>query len=80
MIIAAERENALGRLGLFTLCFLFGYNHVTTCSVFVCVFVCVCVLVGFFEDRVSLCSPVCPGTCSVDQVGLELRDLPASAS
>jgi hypothetical protein len=26
------------------------------------------------SDRVSLCSPGCPGTHSVDQVGLELRD------
>ena len=33
-----------------------------------------------FPDRVSLCSPGCPGTHSVDQAGLELRDLPASAS
>jgi hypothetical protein len=31
------------------------------------------------QDRVSLCSPGCPGTHSVDQAGLELRDLPASA-
>jgi hypothetical protein len=35
---------------------------------------------GFFWDRVSLCSPGCPGTHSVDQAGLELRHLPASAS
>jgi hypothetical protein len=34
----------------------------------------------FFLDRVSLCSPGCPGTHSVDQAGLELRNLPASAS
>jgi hypothetical protein len=33
-----------------------------------------------FPDRVSLCSPGCPGTHSVDQVGLELRNPPASAS
>jgi hypothetical protein len=33
-----------------------------------------------FRDRVSLCSPGCPGTHSVDQVGLELRNPPASAS
>jgi hypothetical protein len=31
-------------------------------------------------DRVSLCSPSCPGTHSVDKAGLELRDLTASAS
>ena len=34
----------------------------------------------FFLDRVSLCSPGCPGTHTVDQDGLELRDLPASVS
>ena len=33
-----------------------------------------------FQDRVSLCSPGCPGTHSVDQAGFELRNLPASAS
>ena len=34
----------------------------------------------FFQARVSLCSLSCPGTPVVDLVGLELRDLPASAS
>jgi hypothetical protein len=33
-----------------------------------------------FQDRVSLCSPGCPGTHFVDQAGLELRNPPASAS
>jgi hypothetical protein len=33
-----------------------------------------------FPDRVSLCSPGCPGTHFVDQAGLELRNLPTSAS
>jgi hypothetical protein len=33
----------------------------------------------FWWDRDSLCSTDCPGTCSVDQAGLELRDLPACA-
>ena len=33
-----------------------------------------------FRVRVSLYSPGCPGTHSVDQAGLELRNLPASAS
>jgi hypothetical protein len=33
-----------------------------------------------FRDRVSLCSPGCPGTHSVDQAVPELRNLPASAS
>jgi hypothetical protein len=32
------------------------------------------------QDRVSPCSPGCPGTHFVDQVGLELRNLPASTS
>jgi hypothetical protein len=36
---------------------------------FVCLFVCF-----VFQDRVSLCSPGCPGTHSVDQDGLELRN------
>jgi hypothetical protein len=33
-----------------------------------------------FWHRGSLCSPDCPGTHSVDQAGLELRNPPASAS
>ena len=41
----------------------------------VCLFVCL-----FFRDRVSLCSPGCRGTRSVDQAGLELRNSIASAS
>jgi hypothetical protein len=36
------------------------------------------VLVLVLWDRVSLCSPGCPGTHSVDQAGLKLRDPPAS--
>jgi hypothetical protein len=32
----------------------------------------------FFRGRVSLCIHGCSGTQSVDQIGLELRDLPAS--
>jgi hypothetical protein len=42
---------------------------------FVLLFVC---LFYFFRDRVSLCSLGCPGTHSVDQAGLELRDASAS--
>jgi hypothetical protein len=34
----------------------------------------------FLRDRVSLCSPGCPGTHFVDQACLELRNPPASAS
>jgi hypothetical protein len=33
-----------------------------------------------FRDRVSLYSSGCPGTQFVDQTGLELRNLPVSAS
>jgi hypothetical protein len=33
-----------------------------------------------FSHKVSLCIPGCPGTQSVDQAGLELRNLPASTS
>jgi hypothetical protein len=36
--------------------------------------------IKFTWDRVSLCSPGCPVTHSVNQAGLELRNLPASAS
>jgi hypothetical protein len=45
-----------------------------SCSLFEFLFVC------FFRDRVSLYSPGCPRTHFVDQAGLELRNLPASAS
>jgi hypothetical protein len=41
---------------------------------------CLFVLFFVFRDRVSLYSPGCPGTCSVDQAGLKLRNPPASAS
>jgi hypothetical protein len=49
---------------------------------FVCLFVhfLFCFVLFCFRDRVSLYSPGCPGTHSVDQAGLELRNLPASAS
>jgi hypothetical protein len=43
---------------------------------FITLFFCF-VLFWFFQDRVSLCIPGCPGTHSVDQAGLELRNLPA---
>jgi hypothetical protein len=45
-------------------------------ELFVCLFVCL----FDFWDKIFLCSPGCPETHSIDQVGLELRDLPASAS
>jgi hypothetical protein len=40
----------------------------------------VVVVVVVSQDRVSLYSPGCPGTHSVDQAGLNLRNSPASAS
>jgi hypothetical protein len=46
---------------------------------FVCLFL-FFVLVLVFGDRVSLCSLGRPGTLSVDQAGLKLRNSPASAS
>jgi hypothetical protein len=38
------------------------------------------VVLFFFGDRVSLCSPGCPGTHSVDQAELKFRALLASTS
>jgi hypothetical protein len=46
-------------------------------TIFFCVVLfCLCL----FEDSVSLYSPGYPGTHSVDQAGLELRNAPPSAS
>ena len=39
-----------------------------------------CCLCFFIRGRVSLCSPGCPETHSVNQAGLELGNPPASAS
>ena len=54
------------------------------CVVFFVLFCFVCFVLVFwiwiFRDRISLCSPGCPGTHSLDQAGLELRNLPASVS
>jgi hypothetical protein len=47
------------------------------CKGFFFFFLSVCFV---FRDRVSLCSLGCPGTHSIDQAGLELRNPPASAS
>jgi hypothetical protein len=53
------------------------FIHSAICSVRAFpTFFCCCLFV--FQDRVSLCSPGCPGTHSVDQAGLKLRNLPAS--
>jgi hypothetical protein len=42
-------------------------------------FVCLFVFVFVCQDRVSLCSPGCPGTHSVGHAGLELRNLTVPA-
>ena len=52
---------------------LFIYLFIYFIGFFVCLFF-------VLRDRVSLYSPGCPGTHSVDQAGLELRNLPASTS
>jgi hypothetical protein len=61
--------------GLFLTVCLEGYGF----CLFGCLFVCL-VWYLVFRDRVSLYSSGCPGTYSVDQAGLELRNLPPSAS
>ena len=43
-------------------------------------FVCLFFFFLVFQDSVSLCSPGCPGTHSIDQADLELRNTAASAS
>jgi hypothetical protein len=43
-------------------------------------FIIIIIIILVFRDKVSLCSPGCPGTHSVDQAGLELKNPPASAS
>jgi hypothetical protein len=57
------------------------HHVISTGLASVCVFFWFCffVLFLFFETGFR-CSPGCPGTHSVDQAGLKLRNLPASAS
>jgi hypothetical protein len=50
------------------------YEYERKCHICVCLFVCL------FQNKVSLCSSGCPGTHSVDQAGLELRNPPASSA
>jgi hypothetical protein len=58
-----------------------GFLFVCFVSVVVAVVCLFCfVFVVVFQDRVSLYIPGCPGTHFVDQAGLKLRNMPASAS
>jgi hypothetical protein len=60
---------------------LFKFSESSWCFALLCLlFISKFVFVFVFRDRVSLCSPGCPRTHFVDQTGLELRNLPASAS
>jgi hypothetical protein len=61
----------------FSFLFFFSFFFFVFCF---CFFLFVFFFFCFFRDRVSLCSPVCPGTHFVDQAGLKLRNPPASAS
>jgi hypothetical protein len=59
-----------------------GLGHLcsnTEFFVLFCFMFCFGLVFGFFETG-SLYSPGCPGTYSVDQAGLDLRNPPASAS
>ena len=56
------------------------WNGASKAVVFVVVVVLFCFLFFVFSDRVSLCNPRCPGTHSVDQAGIELRNVTASAT
>jgi hypothetical protein len=63
-------------------CFEAGsFKHIYTFLIFnFYLFICLFIYFFVFRDKVSLYSPGCPGTHLVDQAGLELRNLPASAS
>ena len=59
----------VGVIELLLLLLLFYFGLVFALFLFVFWFL-------FFRDRVSLCIPGCPGTHSIDQADLELRNLP----
>jgi hypothetical protein len=61
------------------MCCFFVCLFVLFCFALFCLFACL-LFCFVFRDRVSLCSPGCPGTHSLDHVGLELRNPLASAS
>ena len=60
--------------GLEIICVFLGWDS------FCCFLFCFVLFLLVFWDRVSLYSPGCSGTHSVDKAGLELGNLPASAS
>ena len=47
---------------------------------YIIIVVVIIIIILVFQDRVSLCSSGCPGTHSVEQADLEVRNPPASAS
>jgi hypothetical protein len=59
---------------------LLGLQIILTMFIIIIIIIIILFIFLFFRDRVSLCSPGCPETHSVDQAGLELRNPPASAS
>jgi hypothetical protein len=68
-----------------TMCQFFMVAGTNNTNLLVCLFVLFwvflfCFVFCFSRQAFSLYSPGCPGTHSVDQAGLELRNPPASAS
>jgi hypothetical protein len=68
-----RNSSGTGRSDACVLCSYKNKAQVSFLFLFFVLFVCL-----FFRDRVFLCSPGCPGTHSVNQAGLELRNPPAS--
>jgi hypothetical protein len=74
-------ELSAGNFTLWSFIYRYFGNKQKIMFIFIYLFVCLFVFVFlFFQDRVSLYSPSCPGTHFVDQACLKLRNLPASAS
>ena len=78
-LLTWPRASAAPSLWALSLLFL-TYMTISDHLLFFFFFFLVLVLVLVFQDRVSLYSRGCPGTHFVNQAGLELRSLPASAS
>jgi hypothetical protein len=73
--LGGNRQNSANKIDGYLSMYLSIY-------VSVCLSACLSLYLGFFFfwDRVFLCNSGCPGTHSVDQAGLKLRDGPAYAS